>query len=272
MDALDVVGFSKSLKENYNFPSDIIRQPTGQAKVTLTEKDLMRQEAELRESLMVWSSLRWGTDTLTKVMAKEDMTAEEKWEQVQIILTQQQELAPILEDKLVTMLGNTTLRRRDMTLSSVNAGLLSQENLLAIRGSSLTSPFLFQFPKEMVEKERDLKERRVLVGALVGSNRQPRSQPFQRQGQSASTSAGSSQAQTQQQQQSRPAATSAPAAATTATATPSTSSAQPQSGGWKGRGAFRGKGKGRGSFPRGKPRGSWNPNYKSKGRGQQQRR
>jgi hypothetical protein len=270
LEALDLVGFARPLRENFDFPKDLIRPTAGkEASVTFTEKDLKGQEGELREAVLAWSAIRWTHTTLAKVMDSE-LSDEEKWDQIQTVIQQQSELEPVLEERLVGLLTNTVLRRRDTVLTGTNAGLLTQENLLEIRSSPLTEPFLYKFPKDLLESERGLKENRLLVGALTGAAARNKAQGknyqnYQRQ-QPAAAAGSAAQAQVQAQTQ---ATTSATPAQTPAPQGVQGTSGQPWKGG-RGRGSFRGKGgyKARGSFPRGKGKGTF---PKGRGRGQGQR-
>jgi hypothetical protein len=266
LEALDLVGFTRPLRENFDFPKDLIRPTAGkEASSTFSEKDLKTQEGELREAVMAWSAIRWTHSTLAKVLDS-DLPDEDKWDQVQVIIREQSELEPVVEERLVGLLQNTVLRRRDTVLAGTNASLLTQENLLEIRSSSLTEPFLYKFPKELLDTERDLKSNRLLVGALTGAAAHSKapSKGYQKQ-QPAAAAGSAAQAQAQ-----------APAQASTSTTpaqTPTPQGVQGTSGqpwrGGRGRGSFRGKGgyKSRGSFPQGKGKGGF-PKGRGKGQGQ----
>jgi hypothetical protein len=269
LEALDLVGFTRPLRENFDFPKDLIRPSVGkEASSVFSEKDLKGQEGELRESIMAWSAIRWTHTTLAKVLDS-DLSDEEKWEQVQTLIKEQSELEPVLEERLVGLLTNTVLRRRDTALTGTNAGLLTQENLLEIRSSSLTEPFLYKFPKDLLDSERGLKESRLLVGALTGvaARNKPQGRNYQKQQPSA---AAGSAAQAQAQTSAQPSTSITPAQTPAPQGVQGASSGQPWKGG-RGRGSFRSKGgfKSRGSFPKGKGRGGF---PKGRGKGQGQRR
>ena len=253
LEALDLVGFSKPLKENFDTPADLIQPSTKVSSVTLTEKDLKAQEADTRETMLIWSAIRWSHDSLAKLIEDEETTPDEKWTQTQTLLKQQRELEPLMEEKLVHSLGNTTLRRRDMVLSALPAGSLTQENLLTLRASSLTEPFIFQYPKDLVTEERELFGNRALMGALTGSKGGQQKQPahgkgkfFPKKAQLAAAAGSAAQAQAQK----------APAPVTSAPAQPQPNPATTQYAGkgkqpFRGKPAFKGRGKGKSAQAKG---------------------
>jgi hypothetical protein len=260
LEALDLVGFGKPLKENFDTPVDLIPPSAKVASVAFTEKDFKAQESEARETILIWSAIRWSHDTLAKLLEDEVTPPEEKWLQTQTLLKQQQELEPLLEERLAHRLGNATLRRRDMTLAALPVGTLTPENMLTVRASPLTDPFLFSFSKSLISEERDLQSNRLLFGAISGS-KQTKQQPqgkgkfFPMKAKASAAAGSAAQAQAQ--------ASGAPTSTTTAPAQTATATTQPWAGKGKqpfrGKQAFKGRGKGKG-----KP-------TQAKGKGQQPR-
>ena len=65
------------LKRNTNLPKAAFPPRVSAAKFTrLTDKDLQVQEQYARESLCVWSAIRWGHSTMQRLLTDKSLSAE----------------------------------------------------------------------------------------------------------------------------------------------------------------------------------------------------
>jgi len=158
--------------------------------IKVADKDLAQQEQELREILAAWSVLRWSFSGLSQLIDS-DMTKEQAFSVIQSLVEEQESLAPVIEDRLSTMLTNTILRRRDILLSSSSAKALQEQNLVELRASPLDGPELLSFPQDLVTEERELKSSRALIAALKGSSRSTYRREWRPQSTVPSAAAGS---------------------------------------------------------------------------------
>ena len=167
---LEVEGDTKlapPLRRNTNWPKDVLEVDPARTKTaSVPEADLKQQETDLRETLAVWSSLRWSFSTASKILENDSVSTDEVKDRLNTVFKLQDSLAPLIEDRLTTSLTNTILRRRDVILSSYQAKFLQEENIVDIRGSPLLGTELLEFPSQMIQEERDSRAQRALISAL----------------------------------------------------------------------------------------------------------
>jgi len=161
----ETVGFTTPLRKNHSLPKELFNLQSLEKSTKVTDKDLAQQEQEVRETLAAWSVLRWSFSGLSQLIDS-DMTKEQVFAVIKSLVEEQESLAPVIEDRLSTMLTNTALRRRDILLSSSSAKHLQDENLVELRASPLDGPELLSFPQDLVSEERELKSSRALIAAL----------------------------------------------------------------------------------------------------------
>jgi len=161
----EAIGFTTPLRKNHSLPKELFNIQSLEKTTKVSDKDLAHQEQEVRETLAAWSVLRWSFSGLSQIL-ESDMTREQAFGVLKSLVEEQESLAPVIEDRLSTLLTNTVLRRRDILLSSSSAKHLQDENLVELRASPLDGPELLSFPQELVSEERELKSSRALLAAL----------------------------------------------------------------------------------------------------------
>jgi len=184
------VGFTNPLRKNHSLPKELFNVQSIEKSAKITDKDLAQQEQELRETLAAWSVLRWSFSGLSQLIDS-DMSKEQAFTVIQSLVEEQESLAPVIEDRLSTMLTNTILQRRDILLASSSGKQLQEENLVELRVSPLDGPELLSFPPELVTEERELKSSRALIAALKGSCRSTYRREWRPQTSTPSAAAGS---------------------------------------------------------------------------------
>jgi len=118
------------LKRNATLPKDLFTAGMAVTKTcTIGDKDLLQQEQELRETLCCWSVSRWG-NSAARALLEQDLSLEELKGCLRTILDEQDNLSPVIEDRLTTTLTNTVLRRRDIILAT-GQGRQLQDTLLS---------------------------------------------------------------------------------------------------------------------------------------------
>jgi len=184
--------FSTPLRRNHTLPKELFTQSSLNKYSNVTDKDLQQQEQDLREVLASWSALRWSFSGLAQVLDS-DLDKDRAYAILRSLVSEQEVLAPVIEDRITTMLTNTILRRRDMLLSSSAGKQLQEDNLVELRASPLEGPDLLNFPPELVTEERELKSSRALIAALKSSSRPSSSyrRDWRPQSQTPSAAAGS---------------------------------------------------------------------------------
>jgi len=110
--------FSTPLRRNHTLPKELFTQSSLNKYSNVTDKDLQQQEQDLREVLASWSALRWSFSGLSQLLDS-DLDKDRAYAILRSLVSEQEVLAPVIEDRLTTMLTNTILRRRDMLLSPV---------------------------------------------------------------------------------------------------------------------------------------------------------
>jgi len=191
-DPAGLSSFTTPLRRNHTLPRELFSQSSMSKSSTVSDKDLQQQEQELREVLASWSALRWSFSGLSQLLDS-DLDKDQAYVILRSLVQEQEVLAPVVEDRLTTMLTNTILRRRDMLLASSAGKQLQEENLVELRASPLEGPDLLNFPPELVSEERELKSSRALIAALKSSSRPSYSykKDWRPQSQAPSAAAGS---------------------------------------------------------------------------------
>jgi len=191
-DPAGLSSFTTPLRRNHTLPKELFTQSSLSKYANVTDKDLQQQEQDLREVLASWSALRWSFSGLSQLLDS-DLDKDRAYAILRSLVSEQEVLAPVIEDRLTTMLTNTILRRRDMLLSSSAGKQLQEDNLVELRASPLEGPDLLNFPPELVTEERELKSSRALIAALKSSSRPATSykKDWRPQSQAPSAAAGS---------------------------------------------------------------------------------
>ena len=131
----------------------------------ISDKELMTQEQALRESLCIWSSVRWGHSALRRLLEREDLSSTDLRVQLTAILDQQDLLAPVMEDRLTTELTNSVLRRRDIVLSNTQAKAFQEDSIVEFISSPLVGSDLFDFDKEVIKEELEVQTSKAVMAS-----------------------------------------------------------------------------------------------------------
>jgi len=86
---------------------------------------------------------------------------------MQVLLNQQDLMAPFMEQRLLLQFSNTMLKRRDFFLASKEVQKLKPTTIQQMRASPLVGPELLSLPQELIDEETDIKSTKSFLHQLV---------------------------------------------------------------------------------------------------------
>ncbi len=139
--------------------------------LSVSDKDLKDTELEYKRSLSILSIAHWSHDALARLKDQlaEGQDPTEAAQYLDVILKEQMEYLPLLDDILTTGLTNTVLKRRDLLLKSFSSLDLSTETITKIRASDLTSISLVEVPADLIKEEEAKRTQKTLYNFAKAS-------------------------------------------------------------------------------------------------------
>jgi hypothetical protein len=133
--------------------------------VQLTNAEIESQETMIRETVTMWSHMRWAMQSMENILQSENIP-EMEGSMLRSITDQLKDFSPLMDDRLSTLLANTALKRRDVFLGASSAKNLKEDSVSQLRSSSLLQPELFQIHKEIRRLEEAEKASRDMLQAM----------------------------------------------------------------------------------------------------------
>ena len=161
---LGTPSFGKAMEARTKLTTVLDKAVTPPDAVRLSDKDLKEQEVEIKRMISIQSVMHWGHDALENITDQLSKGADPQSvvTELKVLLDEQKEALPIMEDCLCTALTNTVLRRRDLVFRSVQVQDLSPEALVTLRSSSLTGTELIPVDDDLIRSERKHKSEQTL--------------------------------------------------------------------------------------------------------------
>ncbi len=88
------------------------------------------------------------------------------FDHIRAVVNQQKSLAPLLQDRITTLLSNVLLKRRDSTLSTYQARALKEDTVIELRATDFLEERVIKIPEGIKEVESEKKSNRDLLGVL----------------------------------------------------------------------------------------------------------
>jgi len=166
-EAADGVAFNSASSRPQNVPVELFPDSPGDgAKVaSMTDRELKDSEKVSRELVSLWSLYRWSMSSMRALMDVEDV--DELKSHMQVVLNQQDLMAPFMEQRLLLQFSNTMLKRRDFFLASKEVQKLKPTTIQQMRASPLVGPELLSLPQELIDEETDIKSTKSFLHQLV---------------------------------------------------------------------------------------------------------
>jgi hypothetical protein len=203
----DVPAFARPMDPKSQLSSFLDKAQSPCDSISFSDKEMKDQEMEAKRMISTQSVLHWGHDALENLtdQLSRGRNPDEVVEDLRILLQEQREAIPVLEDCLCTHLSNIVLRRRDMLLKSLQYKDLSPEALVKLRASKLTGKDLLEVDVDLFREERKHRSEQTMFhiakaaasAPSTSSSKGKGKQPYKKRKQQSSTSVS----QPQQQQQ-----------------------------------------------------------------------
>ncbi len=197
----DVPDFHKAAKDA---ESDSFLPAIHRKSLTWTEAEVKAQEMQLRELTLLWSQNLWGLQTLDSILDSE-APSQEMLNHIKAVVNQQKMAAPLVQDRITTLLSNVLLKRRDLTLSTFQAKALKEDTIVELRATDFLEDKIIRIPEGIKEIEAEKKSNRDLLSVLrrqtlkvtLPTNFQSQPQPKEDKSASAAAAGASFQVQAQ---------------------------------------------------------------------------